>query len=720
MAYAINSTISMGQDPYGYDASSLNRTRNYVNSYNFTRSVNDPIIVSVRWNTTLKENEEPSAANSTYSGNVTYGDVVNVLFDVYQISDWENGSNWPNDWTLVGTIRKSRDIRNISQYDRILGGDGVQTATGHTFTVDISEMCKDLLSYSLVMHGKGTWTNVWFGGQNGGAQPQANLMENWIGDKYLVTKNGTCRRIRVRVRCEIIDGNGIIREATTAASSKSMNKDIQLLNTALDYDNAIVPSRGIRASSFVHLGWGTSNRYYRSFQTLCRNGYWGGTQPKIELACRKEVRMDEAAEFLQWNQGTCNNYSFYAYNTNPEGSAYNANNTSDLVSDLWINVVAYDRDGTLLRSGRLFDWTQNLEPKTTINGVTGVYPRSHYRMCVQNVSPVYINANIIHNDSAVQDIWENGGQTYTRKLIDDDGQSGHDALFLNDDVYYYGVYVHSKTTTQGNGTGATKQFSESRWYKIDRESSLTNASYNTSPRYYGIYYTELRGDQAARITAGEAIRCKGFRWNSPRQDKFFRIHWLNKAGGIDSYTFKGYKTESYNAQRDFIQRKEPNRHGGLIGRTSGANPYPQANQTTVGNYQSDYVLDNNIYGGTEVLSISGTRSGTVTSRPLNIDKAEWLREILTSPNVWTENLTQDSNGGSSAYFSFLNFRTLGAAAPDNPTDDGSRQSGLFGNNMEYVPIVITNSEITTFDEQQGLVTITLEYTHSHAIKTQTN
>ena len=719
MAYAINSTISMGQDPYGYDTSSLNRTRNYVNSYNFTRSVNDPIIVSVRWNTSLKENEEPSAANSTYSSGTTYGDVVNVLFDVYQISDWENGTSWPNDWTLVGTIRKSRDIRNISQYDRILGGDGVQTATGHTFTVDISEMCKDLLSYSLVPHGKGTWTNVWFGGQNGGAQPQANLMENWIGDKYLVTKNGTCRRIRVRVRCEIIDGNGIIREATTSASSKSMKKNIQLLNTALDYDNSIVPSRGIRASSFVHLGWGTSNRYYRSFQTLCRNGYWGGTQPKIELACRKEVRMDEAAEFLQWNQGTCNNYAIYFSPTAAGESPYDSDNTSDLVDNLFITVVAYDSNGGLLRSGRLFDWTQNLEPKTTINGVTDVYPRNHYRMCVQNVSPVYINANIIHNDSTVQDIWENGGQTYTRKLIDDDGLSGHDALFLNDDVYYYGVYINSITTTQGNGTGVTKQFSEQRWYKIDRESSLINSYYNTSPRYYGIYYTELIPDQAARIAVNQAIRCKGFRWNSPRQDRFFRIHWLNKAGGIDSYTFKGYKTESYNAQRDFIQRKEPNRHGGLIGRTSGANPYPSANQTTVGNYQNDYVVDNNIYGGTEVLSISGTRSGTVTSRPLNIDKAEWLREILTSPNVWTENLTQDSNGGSAPDFNFLNFRIVGSSTSD-PTDDGSRQSGLFGNNMEYVPIVITNSEITTFDEQQGLVTITLEYTHSHAIKTQTN
>jgi|TARA_B100002052_G_C15887171_1_gene602097 hypothetical protein len=719
MAYAINDTISMGQDPYGYDSSSLNRTRNYVNSYNFTRSVNDPIIVSVRWNTSLKENEEPSAANSTYSSGTTYGDVVNVLFDVYQISDWENGANWPNDWTLVGTIRKSRDIRNISQYDRVLGGDGVQTATGHTFTVDISEMCKDLLSYSLVPHGKGTWTNVWFGGQNGGAQPQANLMENWIGDKYLVTKNGTCRRIRVKARCEIIDGNGIIREATTLASSKSMNSNIQLLNTALDYDNSIVPSRGIRASTFVHLGWGTSNRYIRSFQTLCRNGYWGGTQPKIELACRKEVRMDEAAEFLQWNQGTCNNYAIYFSPTAAGESPYNTNNTSDLVTNLFITVVAYDSNGGLLRSGRLFDWTQNLEPKTTINGVTDVYPRNHYRMCVQNVSPVYINANIIHNDSTVQDIWENGGQTYTRKLIDDDGLSGHDALFLNDDVYYYGVYINSITTTQGNGTGATKQFSEQRWYKIDRESSLINSSYNTSPRYYGIYYTELRTDQAARIAVNEAIRCKGFRWNSPRQDRFFRIHWLNKAGGIDSYTFKGYKTESYNAQRDFIQRKEPNRHGGLIGRTASANPYPSANQTTVGNYQSDYVVDNNIYGGTEVLSISGTRSGTVTSRPLNIDKAQWLREILTSPNVWTENLTQDSNGSTSPDFNFLNFRTVGHPTTD-PNDDGSRQSGLFGNNMEYVPIVITNSEITTFDEQQGLVTITLEYTHSHAIKTQTN
>ena len=182
MSYGINGGLQVGIDPYQNSTSSQNRLRTYGYSYASCWSVNEPIRISVKWDG-LQENEEPSPENFS-SGN---GDVVNILFDVYQISE-TTGATFPDDWTLVGTIRKSRDIRNISQMDRVDGGDGVAASVGHLFTVDISEMCNDLLSYSLVPHGKGTYTSTFFGGLNGGAEQQGNRLQPVWADNFIVTK----------------------------------------------------------------------------------------------------------------------------------------------------------------------------------------------------------------------------------------------------------------------------------------------------------------------------------------------------------------------------------------------------------------------------------------------------------------------------------------------------------------------------------------------------
>ena len=74
---------------------------------------------------------------------------------------------------------------------------------------------------------------------------------------------------------------------------------------------------------------------------------------------------------------------------------------------------------------------------------------------------------------------------------------------------------------------------------------------------------------------------------------------------------------------------------------NGADPYPSANAPVHGSFRSDTMGGADVHkGGIEVLNINATKSGRVTTRPLNRGKAEWLREILTSPNVWTEVNTQ--------------------------------------------------------------------------------
>jgi len=710
MGYGINGAMQMGQDPYGYDSGSYNRLRNYVGSYQNMWCVNLPIVVSVNWNG-LYENQEPSPANFS-SGD---GDIVNVIFDVYQISDTD-GAAWPDDWTLVGSIRKSRDIRNISQEDRVNGGDGVLTSLGHIFTVDISELCRDLLSYSLVPHGKGTWTSTFFGGLNGGAEQQGNRFVSVWQDQFIVTKNGSFRKIKVRIRTEIIDGDGIIREATESGSIKESNSTICIINNAPDFDEATVAGYRNLPSSFVHLGWGTSNRYFRSFMTNCKNGYWGGSNFNY-LGNSKDVRMDEAAEYLQWVMGTVNNYSIYnsGFDSGNGETKYGTGNTSDLSGDVWIKVRAKNAAGAVIREARLYDWNHNLRPRETINGITGMWPRSHYRMCSQNISPVFINANCILETSTTKESWELSGTTYTRDMIDNQGYaSDKTALFLNDDVYYYDVAIYNQTTTSGNGTGVLKRLSEIRYYKIDRSGIVLNVPVaNAGDAYAGIYYTELRSDQ---MTLPHPIRCKGFRsagLGITNNMPYFRIYWLNKCGGIDSYTIKGHKSMTYNAQRDVIQRKEPNPFDVRYGRSDTKNPYPGDNRTTTGAYQSDYMGNSmNHKGGLEVLNVNSTRSGKVTTLPLNIAKAGWLREVLTSPNVWTEYLTVPID--NTGLFGRINYRGV------NDLEDGSNVDGRTPNNMEYVPIIITSSSMDIYDESKGLTTMTFEYTHSHAIVTQRN
>ena len=615
MAYGINGTLSRLQDPMGSSSGSLNRARNWTSSYNSTHCVNSPIIHSVIWNGSLSEAQEPNPTN--YSGN--NGDVVNVIFDVYQCNDIYSVGTFPTDWTLVSSIRKSRDIRNISEFDKVYGGDGVATNYGHIFTVDISEVCRDLLSYSLLPHGKGTYMNPFYGGLNGGAKKQDNLAQPVWSNQFIQTRNGTVRWIRVHYRTEIIDENGILQEATAAGSFLNSEATYRIINNAPDFDNNQPSSVNMTPHVFVHNGWGTSATFPRQHQSLCLN-YTFDSALDGGAKVAKDVRMTETSEVLEWQQSTLNNYNIWSNPTsspNPENLAWDSDNTSDLVDDAYMLIRAYDEDGSFVRKAKLYDWTLNLRPRyTTAAGnspntapATNVYYRTQNRPCAQNISPVFINANCIHESSAKKDVWENGGTTYTRYRIDVEAapSDAANALFLNDEIAYYSISGTIITTTDGNGTGATKSnLFEYRWYKIDRDKELLQGQYNTGDYYRGVYYTELRSDYS---TNSKKIRCKGLLYWAAELP-YVRLYWLNKAGGIDSYTFKGDATVSYNASKDIILRPEPNRFNWGVGRSSAANPYPSDNANLADYYYGDTVRGADVYhGGLEVINIDSTKSG---------------------------------------------------------------------------------------------------------------
>ena len=382
--------------------------------------------------------------------------------------------------------------------------------------------------------------------------------------------------------------------------------------------------------------------------------------------------MDENSEVLYFILKEANNLSIYGSLANPEGLKWDSNNTSDLVDDYFMNINAFDSTGAFVRSARLYDWNQCMRPRIDYPGgnspnpagATNVWRRGQKQPMTQNISPVFINANCIHNSSTIKDIWENGGETYTRYRIDTDLVTGSPelALFLNDEIAYYSIGGTSITTTQGNGQGVTKtNMFETRWYKIDRDRERASPDYSVAAgTYAGIYYTELRPDFA---TNAYKIRCKGLFWNQPIRP-FVRMYWLNKAGY----------------------------------------------------YQSDTLRGSNVYnGGLEVLNVDSTKSGSVFSLPLNQVKAEWLREIISSPNVWTEYSAQQPGVDNATFF-----KTYYRGLTNITNGQGVLTDGRHPSNMDYTPIIITNSSFDVYDDSQGLVTVEIEYTHAHAVVTQRN
>ena len=172
---------------------------------------------------------------------------------------------------------------------------------------------------------------------------------------------------------------------------------------------------------------------------------------------------------------------------------------------------------------------------------------------------------------------------------------------------------------------------------------------------------------------------------------FVRFHWLNRIGGIDSYTAKRYVTESLSAKKSTIETKSADRtwyqDNTLLGNVAVNND----------NYISNTMRGGNLYkGGREVLNVTAQRNNSVFTEPLNKQTAEWLEEIITSPNVWIEMDTE-------------------ATARGNTVNPFQRPS-----TKEYIPVVITNNEVETLNQESGLVKFNLEYTLAHKVQTQRN
>ena len=565
--------IETGIQPVGFLGSQL-ENMSYNWRSNYLKSANTQLRYQVMWNG-LNEHQTPS--KSGYNSQTEKGEIINMVFRVYASTQYPYPvSN--NDWDLVATIKKARDIAN-KEYNTN------NILSKQRFTIDISEICQDLLSYSLVPINKGTWQSSEWGGMNGGQTKNDNVTATI--SNYNVTPNGTYRHIKVEAIPEVIVEDGTIEEVV--GQNPLVFNNIAVINSVAQFerDDIFYNSRYIIQKSVANVN------NPRGFLSFCPNY----TQTSI-TPFYKQVRVDEEAEWLYWWQR-------------------NMGNSGDQITKARLKIETYLSNGSLQNTMYLTDFNSNLD--TEVVSSTTVFKLNQNRICVQNVSPAYINANAV----------DNSGSTITNQI--------------DSSTSYY--KIHLEYTPQ---TSSVIRSTEYRYFKIDREDTKTPYD-------------------------------------------FVRFHWLNRLGGIDSYTAKRSIVESISVNRSTIETKSADRTWYQDDQLAGGTAVDS------NNYISNTMRGGNLYkGGREVLNVNAQRNNSVYTEPLNRQTAKWLEEIMTSPNVWIEMDTD-------------------ATARGNTVNPYQRPS-----TKEYIPVIITNGDVETLNQEGGLVKFNIEYTLAHKVQTQRN
>ena len=590
----VNGNLSWGIVPLGW--STDNVAGSFPNVYNYVNSANEPMRYQIQWANALNEDENASAADFLNGS----GSLIKVVFDVQITMEYDVN------WKTIGTIKKTKDIVN-HKYDT------GTVANIQRFTIDIAPLIRDELSYSLCPINKGTWTSNYYGGMNGGAVVQDNVLGNTISSGNYVSwfnnsNNGTYRNVRVRASWEIINGEGEIIAANS--TSKLYAPQCTVINSVSQWekDRAVIGSKYALRSNKGDADFLTRSPYVHAT---------GLTDTK------KSVRMDEAAEFLQF-------YVWTASWADINGSVTTGGMGGNDVGAFGFKVETFTAGDVAENTFYIRDFEANLETLNTSGGKQ--FLRDNGRQnCIQNVSPYYIK------NTATKYSSPNGSGTPVFPYW-----ASYSGDTITDDTTWYRVGLRrfglDECTDPSSGNTSRKS-SEYRYYVIDREDE--NLTYN-----------------------------------------YVRFHWLNSLGGIDSYTAKRNITEGLTINREVIERKSVDRK----------------HYQTSANLDiciSDTMRGGNLYqGGREVINVNADRTLSVYTEPLNIVTANWLEEIMLSTNVWVE---MDTN----------------ATAQGN-----ARNANLRPSTKGYIPVIITNSDVETVNQEQGLVTFNIEYTLAHKVETQ--
>ena len=414
-------SLSWGIVPLNWETTNL-ATMSWDYRSNYLKSANDQLRYQVQWfnGNSINEGVEPSAGN--YTGG--QGDIVNAIFKVETTVDGTN-------WNTIGTIKKSRDIAN-KRY---------QTGTaplGHRFTIDISQLVSDQLSYSLCPINKGTWQSNYYGGMNGGAVMQDNVISGLAASgnpisNYNVSENGTFRRVKVTVTFDIINGNGEIVDAGYTLSSPPK---ISVINSVNQFE---------RDSVYYNNSYNVSDSASNKYQFLTRCPNW--SDGSIVQDFKKPVRIDEQAEWLQF-------YIRKNYSDQIRGTGLDS-----VVGAVGIQIVTTESDGSN-NTFFLRDFEDNILTGATNSGYT-VQSNYQNQMFIQNISPDYIiNSGNVWNPATAHNPAPSSNYPYWNAYTGDtitDNTISYTAYLVKIGMWYTTGFLERRVT---------------KYYKytIDRES----------------------------------------------------------------------------------------------------------------------------------------------------------------------------------------------------------------------------------------------------------
>ena len=573
---------------------------------NYLKSANSPLRYQIVWSkAALQEDDEPSAA--AYSG--ANGDVVYIKFNI-QIQKGDGS------FKTIATICKTRDIVN-KKYD------SETAAFNHRFTIDIQQIIADQLSYSLCPIGKGTWQSTKYGGMNGGAIMQDNVLSNTqstsgqpISD-FNVSLNGTYIRARVKAIPYIINASGQIVEVTDSDDIET-SEVVSYINSVhqFEQDKLYLYDYIMQDSS--------SSSTYQAYKFLSRYENFSADSSE---PVKKPIRINEEAEYLNF-------YIRKADSDDIGGSG------DDKVRAMGMYVETFTAGGSTQNQFYVRDFEDNL---IVVDAGDDYFAEDQNGMFTQNISPEYIN------NGANLKTYNSGG---SGTIASHWSPYGTSTPITASTVYYRVSLVRFPHDT----TEPSRRTSEYRYYSIDRED--------------------------AKIPYG-----------------FVRFHWLNDLGATDSYTCKRNIAEGYSIGKGIIERNSTDRtwYQQDKKRTGTSPSFSSTTISPTTNYHSDTMRGGDIYkGGREVLNVNAEKTLSVYTEPLNDVDAKWLSKMMLSPNVWIEMDTDATSEGN------------------------ARNSYLRPSTKEYIPVIITNSDVETVNQERGLVSFNIEYTLSHKVITQRN
>jgi hypothetical protein len=395
----------------------------------------------------------------------------------------------------------------------------------------------------------------------------------------------------------------------------------------------------------------SENPYLNQMRVLNRNAPSVTSRRRAMTNCPNSTRIvDSAPEYMLPLNPTSQSCNLYFY----VKEALNGSDDTDFYNLYEVYGQAYNKDGSVGANFVLgSNWNNSagtdiicsdISHTFQLQGATA-FKHNQNQVAVQNVAPDYINSHAYAPQNSIY--------PYSTTVTPITANTSH-----------YRVYVRGNYNTNVGSPNVweAKRHSSVYWFSINREDNS----------------------------------------NSDKKELFQPItfHWLNTAGGIDTYIARRNVVEAISSNKSFMETKLPNRFF-MQDDTSGGTALG------TGDYYNDGMRGWNTYqGGTEVLSVDAKINGSAYTEPLTAVESKWLREILQSPNVWIEE--------RSAFVEEEDYRA------DAAYHLQSLNTYLRPDKTMYKPVIITNSEVVSLDQEKGLVMFNIEYTESQGVLTQRN